>query len=176
MLLLCFNEFIMVSWDPYCRAETIRPDHDTIRYAIWCTRYDMFRDTFVILSWEADACDPGLRSEAPHSTHYNCLRSNDAQWLQQWRPPQSFQMQLVFVMNLLVLLEYTGCYLRYLMFVSNFGKCYNCTVSYLIFLRAYRDMYRSLCISGIPMCDVSFQPYHIGKVTSLALQQLYQGS
>ena len=37
----------------------------------------------------------------------------------------------VFVMNLLVLLEYTGCYLRYIMFVSNFGKCYNYTVSYL---------------------------------------------
>ena len=43
----------------------------------------------------------------------------------------------VFVMNLLVLLEYTGCYLRYLIFVSNFGKC---TVLYRIFLRAYRDM------------------------------------
>ena len=57
----------------------------------------------------------------------------------------------VFVMNLLVLLEYTGCYLPYLMFVSNFGKCYNCTVSYRIFLRAYRDIYRSLCIGGIPL-------------------------
>ena len=67
----------------------------TIRYAIWCTRYDMFRDTFAILSWEAEACDPGLRSEAPQSTYYNCLRSNDARWLQQWRPPQSFQMQCV---------------------------------------------------------------------------------
>ena len=39
----------------------------------------MFRDTFAILSWEAEACDPGLWSEAPHSTYYNCLRSNDAQ-------------------------------------------------------------------------------------------------
>ena len=55
-------------------------------------------------------------------------------------------------MNLLMLLEYTGCYLRHLMFVSNFGKCYNCTVSYRIFLRAYRDMYHSLCIGGIPVC------------------------
>ena len=26
------------------------------------------------------------------------------------------------------------------------------TVSYCIFLRAYRDMYRSLCIGGIPVC------------------------
>ena len=51
----------------------------------------MFLDTFAILSWETEACDPGLRSEALQSTHYNCLRSNDAQWLQQWRPPQSFR-------------------------------------------------------------------------------------
>ena len=58
----------------------------------------------------------------------------------------------VFVMNLLVLLEYTGCYLQYLLFVSNFGKCYNSTVSYRIFIRAYRNMYRSLCIDGIPVC------------------------
>ena len=57
----------------------------------------------------------------------------------------------VFLMNLLVLLEYTGCYLRYLVFVSNFGKCYNCTISYRIFLRVYRDMYRSLCIGGVPV-------------------------
>ena len=57
-----------------------------------------------------------------------------------------------FVMNLLVLLEYTGCYLWYLMFVYNLGKCYNCTVSYGIFLRAYRDMYRGLCIGGIQVC------------------------
>ena len=56
----------------------------------------MFRDTFAILSWEAEACDPGLQSDAPHSTYYNCLRSNDAQWLQQWQPPQSFQMQCVY--------------------------------------------------------------------------------
>ena len=55
----------------------------------------MFRDTFAILSWEAEACDPGLRSEAPHSTYYNCLHSNDALWLQQGRPPQCFQMQCV---------------------------------------------------------------------------------
>ena len=29
----------------------------------------------------------------------------------------------VFVMNFRVLLEYAGCYLQYLMFVSNFDKC-----------------------------------------------------
>ena len=58
----------------------------------------------------------------------------------------------VFVMNLLVLFEYTGCYLRYLIFFTNFGMCYNCTVSYRIFLRAYSDMYRSLCIGSILVC------------------------
>ena len=76
-------------------AETICSAHDMIWYAIWCTRYDTFRDTLIILNWEAEACDPGLRSEALHSTYYNCLRRNDAQWLQQWRSPQSFQMQCV---------------------------------------------------------------------------------
>ena len=74
----------------------------------------------------------------------------------------------VFVMNLLVLLEYTGCYLRYLMLVSNFGMCYNCIVSYLIFLRAYRDMYRSPCIGDIPVCRcivsalVDDSPFSVG--------------
>ena len=68
----------------------------------------------------------------------------------------------VLVMNLLVLLDYTGCYLRYLIFVSNFGKCYNCTVSYGIFLRAYRDMYRSLCIGGIPV--YRFSPTYNGTM------------
>ena len=64
----------------------------------------------------------------------------------------------VFVMSLLVLLEYTGCYLRYLIFVSNFGKCHNCTVSYHIFLRAYRDI-TIASVSVLYRCaGVSFQP------------------
>ena len=53
------------------RAETIRKAHDTIRYTIQCTQYDTFRDTFqwfAALSWEAKACDDGLRSGAPHSS------------------------------------------------------------------------------------------------------------
>ena len=42
----------------YYRAETIRSAHDTIRYAIRCTRYDTyFHDTFAILTWEAEACE-----------------------------------------------------------------------------------------------------------------------
>ena len=36
----------------------------------------------------------------------------------------------VFARNSLSLLEYTDYYLWYLMFVSNFGMCYICTVSY----------------------------------------------
>ena len=36
----------------------------------------------------------------------------------------------VFVMNSLILLEYTDCFLWYLVFVSNFGMCYICAVSY----------------------------------------------
>ena len=39
----------------------------------------------------------------------------------------------VFVMNMmnsLILLEYTDCFLWYLVFVSNFGMCYICTGSY----------------------------------------------
>ena len=58
----------------------------------------------------------------------------------------------VFVMNSLILLEYTDCFLWYLVFVSNFRMCYICTVSYRIFLRAYRDTYCSLCIVDILMC------------------------
>ena len=93
--LSCTNPTIL-SIPVNVRAETIRPAHDTIRCAKWCTRYDMFHDTFAILSWEAEACDHGLRSEALNSIYDSCLRSNDAQWLQQWWPPQSFQMQCVF--------------------------------------------------------------------------------
>ena len=106
----------------YTRAETIRSAHDTIRYGIRCTRYDTFRDTFAILTWEAEACDTGLRSVSRCS---------------------------VFVMN------FIGIYwlfLWYLVFVSNFGMCYICTVSYRIVLRAYRDTYRSLCMGDIPVC------------------------
>ena len=64
---------------PSTRAEMIRSAHDAIRCTIRCTRYNTFRDTFVILTWEAEACDPALWSEILHSTYYNCLRSNDAQ-------------------------------------------------------------------------------------------------
>ena len=58
----------------------------------------------------------------------------------------------VFMMNSPILLEYTDCFLWYLVFVSNFGMCYICTVSYRILLRAYRETYRSLCIGDIPVC------------------------
>ena len=58
----------------------------------------------------------------------------------------------VFVMNSLILLEYTDCFLWYLVFVANFGMCYICTVSYRIVLRAYHDTYRSLCIGDTRVC------------------------
>ena len=130
-----------------------------IRYVIRCTWHDMFRDTFAILTWEAEACDPGLWSEALHSTDYNCLRSNDAQWLQQWWPPRSFQMQCVCD-------EFTHFIGIYWLFsvvsrVRFFGMCYICTVSHRIVLRAYRDTYRSLRIGDIPVyrCIVSAPCY-----------------
>ena len=97
----------------------------------------MFRDTFAILSWEAS----GLWSRS--ALNLRQLRSGYNN-----ESPDAAYFWWIYV-----LLEYTGCYLRYLVFVSNFGMCYNCTVSYRIVLRAYRDMYRSLCIAG-----VSFQP------------------
>ena len=138
---------------PY-RAETIRSAHDTIWYAMRCTRYDTFRDTFAFLTWEAEACDHGLRSEVLQSTDYNGLHSNDAQWLQQWRPPQSFQMQCVCD----EFTHFIGIYwlfLWYLVFVSNFGMCYICIVS-----SSERIAIRTVAfVSAIYRCaSVSFQP------------------
>ena len=86
-----------------------------------------------------------------HSTYYNCLRSNDAQWLQQWRPPRSFQMQCVCE----EFTQFIGIYWL-LSVISrvcfNFGMCYICTILYRIVLGAYRDTYHSLCIGDIPVC------------------------
>ena len=65
--------------------------------------------------------------------------------------PLRFSRCRVFVMNLLMLLEYTDCYLRYFVLVSNFGMCYNCTLLYCIFLIA--------SVSAVYRCaGVSFQP------------------
>ena len=123
------------------RAETIGSAHDAIR----CTRYDTFRDTFAILTWEAEACDPGLRSEALHSTDYNCMCSNDAQWLQQWRPPRSVLWWIhSFYWNILIVFCGILSLFLTLAFVT--------FVPYRIVLRAYRDTYRSLCIGNIPVC------------------------
>ena len=46
------------------RYDTIRDMMHTIRYV---PRY------IAIFTWEAEACDPGLRSEALHSTYYNAV-------------------------------------------------------------------------------------------------------
>ena len=65
----------------------------------------------------------------------------------------------VFLINLLVLLEYTGCYLWYLVFVSNFGMCYNCTLSYRIVLRGGNAICTVASVSPVYRCaGVSFQP------------------
>ena len=83
----------------------------------------------------------------------------------------------VFVMNSLILLEYTDWYLWYLVFVSNFGMCYICTVSYGIVLKAYRDMYHSFCIGDMPVCGciilalVGTEPADVLALTVLGHQQ-----
>ena len=62
----------------------------------------------------------------------------------------------VFPRNSLSLLEYTDCYLWYLVFVSNFGMCYICIVS-----SSERIAIRTVAfVSAIYQCaGVSFQPY-----------------
>ena len=116
----------------------------------------MFRDTFAIPSWEAEACDPGLWSEAPHSTYCNCLRSNDAQWLQQWRPPQSFQMQCVCD-------EFTRVIGIYWLLSAVFLTlvCVT-TVPYHILSSSERIAICTVAsVSAVYRCaGVSFQPYH----------------
>ena len=66
----------------------------------------------------------------------------------------------VFVMNWLILLEYTDCFLWYLVFVSNFGMCYICTVSYRIVSSSEHIAIRTIAfVSAIYRCaGVSFQP------------------
>ena len=66
---------------------------DTIRFLIRSSRYNTFNDTFVVLGWKAETYNDGLRSGAPHSTCYCCLRSNHGQWVQQWGPHLGFQVQ-----------------------------------------------------------------------------------
>ena len=57
----------------------------------------------------------------------------------------------VFVINSLILLEYTDCFLWYLVFVSNFGMCYVCTVS-----SSERIVIRTVAfVSAIYRCIVS---------------------
>ena len=64
----------------------------------------------------------------------------------------------VFVMNLLVLLEYTGCYLWYLMFISYFSVT---TVPYLIVSSSeHIAICTAASVSAVYRCaGVSFQPY-----------------
>ena len=70
-----------INGDVMTRVEMIYPAHDMIEYTTQCTWYDMFHDTFTILSCEAGTLDPSLQPGAPHITNYY-LHSNDVQWLQ----------------------------------------------------------------------------------------------
>ena len=66
----------------------------------------------------------------------------------------------VFVMNSHILLEYPDCFLWYLVFVSNFGMCNICTVSYRIVSSSERIAIRTVAfVSAIYRCaGVLFQP------------------
>ena len=114
----------LISWlGVFSRAETIRRAHDTIRYTIQCTRYDTFRDTFqwfAALSWEAETCDEGLRSGAPHSS---CSSYNNGGLL------GVFQVQCIWAKFTHLIWIY-WLLMWYFVFLSNFGICYKCTVSY----------------------------------------------
>ena len=133
------------------RAETIRPAHDTrfsahntIRSAIHLP-FLAGKQRLLIPACDQKHCIPPMTTASAFAVMMRNGYNNGG--LLRLRVSRCS----VFPINLLVLLEYTGCYLRDLVFVSNFGMSYNCTVSYRIFLRAYRDMYRSLCIGGIPV-------------------------
>ena len=124
-----------------------------IQYMIW---HNSFHNTFAILSWESEICDPGLWSGALCTRYNYCLHSNDVQWLQKWWHPWSFQMLCVCA----EFAHFIG--INWLLFVISpvhfyFGMCYNCTISHPYFLIVYRNTYRSLHIGSIPtyQCIVS---------------------
>ena len=127
------------------RAETIRSAHDT-RYDTICSAihlpFLLGKQRLVIPACDQKHCTPPTTTACAVM-----MRSgyNNGGLL-------GVSRCSVFVMNSLILLEYTDCFLWYLVFVSNFGMCYICTVSYRIVLRAYRDTYRSLCIGDIRVC------------------------
>ena len=133
------------------RAETICSAHDMIRYAIdahdtICSAihlpFLLGKQRLVIPACDQKHCTPPTITACAVM-----MRRGYNNGVLLWVSRCS-----VFVMNSLILLEYTDCFLWYLVFVSNIGMCYICTVSYRIVLRAYRDTYRSLCIGDIPVC------------------------
>ena len=103
--------------------------------------YDTFHDTlftiqyipryiFFVLGWKAENYNPGLWSRAPHSTCF-CLRSNHEQWVQQWRPRQSFQVQCFCV----EFLHFIGIYWLLSVSICSFLTwARDRTVSYRIFI------------------------------------------
>ena len=138
------------------RAEMICPTHDEMQYMMWCTWYATFCGTFAVLSWEAETCGPGLWSGALHATYYYCLHSNDARWLQQCRPPSSFQVQFVCAefahfIGIYWLLLVVSCIRFYLGML----KLYHIISLFFQHLSRYPGLYTycSLCICGIPVCQ-----------------------
>ena len=131
------------------RAETIRSAHDTIRYDAHDTirsaihlPFLLGKQRLVISACDQKHCTPPTTTACAVMMHSGY---NNGGLLGVFRCS-------VFVMNSPILLEYIDCFLWYLVFVSNFGICYICTVSCRIVLRAYSDTYRSLCIGDIPVC------------------------
>ena len=151
---------LMVSWTVYTWFRVLWPGHSSLclemfllglkRYAQPTIRYDT---RYICHSYLGSRGLWSLRSEALHSTDYNCLRSNNAQWLQQWRPPWSFHMQCLwwihsFYWNILIVFWDTSCSFLTLACVTS--------VPYRIVSSSERIAIRTVAfISAIYRCIVS---------------------
>ena len=104
---------------PMIRYDTRYDAHDTIRSAIHLP-FLPGKQRLVILACDQKHCTPPTTTACAVM-----MRSgyNNGGLL-------GVSRCSVFVMNSLILLEYTDCYLWYLVYVSNFGVCYICTVLY----------------------------------------------
>ena len=147
---------------PTIRYDTRYAAHDAIRSAIHLP-FLPGKQRLVILACDQKHCTPRTTTACAVMM---CSGYNNGGLL-------GVSRCSVFVMNSLILLEYTECFLWYLVFVSNFGMCYICTVSYHIVLRAYRDTYHSLYIGDILVCwCIVSALFMTGFSTQSAQQQL----
>ena len=149
------------------RAETIHSAYDTIRYAH--DSDDMIRSVIhlpffpgkqwlVIPACDQKHCTPPTTTACPVIVHSGY---NNGGLL-------GVSRCSLFVMNSLILLEYTDCYLWYLVCKLCSFLILACVTSvpYRIVLRAYRDTYRSLCIGDIPVCRCIVSALLMGKCHS----------